>query len=159
MVDEAHTAIPRRSKRRRKKQPETGSPNGSSGSVPNETERPAAAEPRDNGMQLLPEPRPVVSPDTKNLADAVRAIVSPLQDMLEREIAERRNLQARADQLLTKLAATQVELAEAMGNIGVSHARWEAAESGAAEAVSKVVAAEAKVEAGACQSYRAPASN
>jgi hypothetical protein len=79
--------------------------------------------------------------------------------MLEREIAERRNLQARTDQLLTKLAATQVELAEAMGNIGVSHARWEGAESRAAEAVSKVVAAEAKVEAGACQSYRAPASN
>src|SRR5712691_10366241 len=108
MVDEAHTAIPRQSSRRRKKQPETGP----SGSVPNATERPAAAEPRENGIQLLPEPRAVLSPDTKNLADAVRAIVSPLQHMLEREIAERRNLQAQADQLLTKLAATQVELAE-----------------------------------------------
>jgi chromosome segregation ATPase len=70
-----------------------------------------------------------------------------LQDMLEREIAERHNLQAQADQLLAKLAATQVELAEAMANIGIGQAKWEAAESRAAEAVSKVVAAEAKVEA------------
>jgi hypothetical protein len=39
--------------------------------------------------------------------------VSPLQDMLEREIAERRTLQAQADQLLAKLSVTEVELAEA----------------------------------------------
>ena len=147
MVDEAHTAIPRQSNRRRKKQPETGSTNGSSESAPSATERPAAAEPRENGIQLLPEPRAVLSPDTKNLADAVRAIVSPLQDMLEREIAERRNLQAQADQLLAKLAATQVELAETIANIGIGQAKWEAAESRAAAAVSKVVAAEATVEA------------
>ena len=146
MVDEAHTAIPRQSSRRRKKQPETGSANGSSGSAASATERPATAEPRDNGIQFLPEPRAVLSPDTKNLADAVRAIVSPLQDMLEREIAERRNIQAQADQLLAKLAATQVELAEAVGTIGIGHAKLEAAESRAAEAAAKVEAAEAKVE-------------
>ena len=147
MVDEADTAIPRQSSRRRKKQPETGSANGSSGSAPSATERPATAEPRDNGIQFLPEPRAVLSPDTKNLAAAVRAIVSPLQDVLEREIAERRNIQAQADQLLAKLAATQVELAEAVGTIGIGHAKLEAAESRAAEAAAKVEAAEAKVEA------------
>ena len=61
-------------------------------------------------------------------------------------MAERRNLQAQADQLLTKLAATQVELAEAKETIGIGQAKWEAAESRATEAVSKVVAAEAKVD-------------
>jgi chromosome segregation ATPase len=147
MVDEAQTAIPRQANRRRKKQPETGSTNGSIESTPSATERPAAGEPRNKGVQLLPEPSAILSPDTKNLADAVRAIVSPLQDMLEREMAERRTLQAQADQLLAKLAATQVELAEAVANLGIGQAEWEAAESRAAEAVSKVVAAEAKVEA------------
>jgi chromosome segregation ATPase len=147
MVDEADTAIPRQPSRRRKKQPDTGPPNGSSASVPSTTERPAAAEPRDNGIQLLPEPRAVLAPNIKNLADEVRAIVSPLQEMLEREIAERRILQAQADQLLAKLAATQVELAEAMGTIGIGHAKLEAEESRAAEAAAKVEAAEAKVEA------------
>jgi hypothetical protein len=147
MMDEADTAIPRQSNRRRKKQPDTGSTNGSGVSVPSASERPAAAEPRENGTQLLPEPRAVLAPDTKNLTDAVRAIVSPLQDMLEREIAERRTLQTQADQSLAKLAATQVELAEAMGTIGIGQAKLEAAESREAEAVSKVEAAEAKVEA------------
>jgi chromosome segregation ATPase len=147
MVDEAHPAIPRQPSRRRKKHPETGSTNRASDSVPDATERPATAEPRENGIQLLPQPRAILSPDTRNLADAVRAIVSPLQDMLEREIAERRTLQAQADQLLAKLAATQVELAEATSNVQIGHVKWEAAESRAAEAVSKVMAAEARVEA------------
>ena len=147
MVDEADTAIPRQPNRRRKKQPETGSTNGSSASVPSAGERPAAAEPRENGIQLLPEPRAVLAPDIKNLTDAVRAIVGPLQDMLKREIAERRTLQIQADQSLAKLAATQVELAEALGKIGIGQAKLEAAKSRAAEAASKVEAAEAKVEA------------
>jgi hypothetical protein len=146
MVDKTDTAIPRQSNRRRKKQPETGSTNGSGASVPSASERPASGEPREN-IQLLPEPRAVLAPDIKNLGDDIRAFVSPLEDMLEREIAERRALQIQADQLLAKLAATQVELAEAMGTIGIGQAKLEAAESRAAEAISKVEAAEAKVEA------------
>jgi chromosome segregation ATPase len=147
MVDEPHTATPRQSSRRRKSQFEASRPNGSSASVPTEPERPMAAELQEKAIQLPLEPRAVFSPDIKNLADAVRAIVSPLQDMFEREITERRILQAQADKLLTTLATAQVELAEATGNIRIGHAKLEAAEARAAEAVSKVVAAEAKVEA------------
>jgi hypothetical protein len=147
MADEPYTVSPRQSSRRRKSHPEAGRPNGSGASVPNAAERPVPGGPPEKGTQLPPEPRPVLSPDIKNLAAAVRAIVSPLQDMLEREITERRILQAQADELRTKLATAQVETAEAIGNARIAHAKWEAAQAKAAEAVSKVAAAEAKVEA------------
>lgn len=61
-------------------------------------------------------------------ADAVRAIVGPLQAMLDRETQDRRTLQGQADALRDQLAAAQLDAAKAHGDARTEAARREAAE-------------------------------
>ena len=59
----------------------------------------------------------------------VQAAIAPLQALLEREAADRRALQAQADDLRDKLAAAQLEAASATGSANTERAKREAAEA------------------------------
>jgi hypothetical protein len=63
------------------------------------------------------------------LGAAVRQIVAPLQEFLDREVAERQALQVEASELRDELAAVQLAKAMASGETNTEHARREAAEA------------------------------
>jgi len=60
--------------------------------------------------------------DSDVVVRALRPLLAPLQAMLEREIADRRTLQGQADDLRTRLAAAQLETAEARRDADVERA-------------------------------------
>ena len=98
-----------------------------------EVEVPAAALARTGKRpqeRQQPNAPPDVSPD---VGAAVQAAVAPLQALLERESADRRTLQAQADDLRDKLAAAQLEAASATGSANTERAKREAAEARAAD--------------------------
>jgi hypothetical protein len=76
---------------------------------------------------------PAPPSDAPTLADAVRAAVTPLQAILERETLDRRTLQSQADALRDQLAAAQLEAAQAVGVANTERAKREAAETRAAD--------------------------
>jgi regulator of replication initiation timing len=63
------------------------------------------------------------------LGAAVRQIVAPLQEILDREVAQRQALQVEADELRDRLAAVQLATAMAHGEINAERAKREAAEA------------------------------
>jgi regulator of replication initiation timing len=67
------------------------------------------------------------------LGAAVRQIVAPLQEILDREVAQRQALQVEADDLRDRLAAAQLATAMASGETNTERAKREAAEAKAKE--------------------------
>ena len=63
------------------------------------------------------------------LGAAVRQIVAPLQEILDREVAHREALQVEADELRDRLAAAQLATAMASGETNTERAKREAAEA------------------------------
>jgi hypothetical protein len=110
--------------------------------VPAEALAKAGKRPQERQQQAdKPETAPDVSPD---VGAAVQAAVTPLQALLEREAADRRTLQAQADELRDKLAAAQIEAASATGSANTERAKREAAEARAADLQRQVEALQAR---------------
>ena len=63
------------------------------------------------------------------LGAAVRQIVAPLQEILDREVARRQALQVDADELRDRLAAAQLATVMANGETNAERAKREAAEA------------------------------
>jgi regulator of replication initiation timing len=83
------------------------------------------------GSQVAPERDPPSSAalTLAELGAAVRQIVAPLQEILDREVAQRQALQVEADELRDRLAAAQLATAMASGETNTERAKREAAEA------------------------------
>jgi hypothetical protein len=79
-------------------------------------------------LESPPSPCPVPL-DPEALVPALRAVLAPLQAMLEREIADRRTLQRQADDLRDQLAASRLATAEATAAANIEHALRVSAEA------------------------------
>jgi len=85
--------------------------------------------PRSTVMAESPTSPPAAALTFAELGAAVRRIVAPLQESLDREVAQRQALQVEASGLRDQLAAAQLAKAMASGETNTERARREAAEA------------------------------